>query len=419
MYTTIKCCRICKNKNLKSVFNLGNQYLTGTFPKSKKEKVNYGPVELVKCTEKKGKLSKKVCGLVQLKQTFDLNYMYGMNYGYRSGLNKSMVKHLKNKVKNILNFKILKPNDLVIDIGSNDATTLLSYPKKKFQLIGIDPTGVKFSEYYPKHIKLISDFFSYKKLKKKIQNKKAKVITSFAMFYDLEDPVQFAKEIYQSLDDDGIWCFEQSYLPSMLKANSFDTICHEHLEFYYLKQIIWIADKANLKIVDVELNDVNGGSFSVIVAKKNSVIKINKKSINSLLKLEKKLKLENFSTYKKFKKNVELAKKNLINFLKKQKINGKKVYGLGASTKGNVLLQYFNIKEDLLKYIGEVNQDKLNSFTPGTYIPMISENEAIKLKPDYFLILPWHFKSFFINSKKFSGKKLVFPLPFFKIVKVK
>lgn len=419
MYTTIKSCRICKNKNLKSVFNLGIQYLTGTFPKNKKEKVNYGPVELVKCTEKKGKFSKKVCGLVQLKQTFDLNYMYGMNYGYRSGLNKSMVKHLKNKVKSILDLKILKPNDLVIDIGSNDATTLLSYPKKKFQLIGIDPTGVKFSAYYPKHIKLISDFFSYKSLKKKIKNKKARVITSFAMFYDLEDPLQFAKEIYQSLADDGIWCFEQSYLPSMLKANSFDTICHEHLEFYYLKQIMWIADKANLKIVNVELNDVNGGSFSVIAAKKNSEIKINKKSINNLLKLEKKLKLENFSTYTKFKKNVELAKKNLTNFLKKQKLSGKKVYGLGASTKGNVLLQYFNIKDDLLKYIGEVNQDKLNSFTPGTYIRMISENEVIRLKPDYFLVLPWHFKNFFINSKKFSGKKLVFPLPFFKIVKVK
>lgn len=419
MFTTIQSCRICKNKNLKSIFNLGSQYLTGTFPKNKKEKVNYGPVELVKCCKKKGSLSKDVCGLVQLKQTFNLTLMYGMNYGYRSGLNKSMVRHLKNKVKHILSLNILKSKDLIIDIGSNDATTLLSYPKKKYQLVGIDPTGIKFSKYYPSYIKLIPNFFSYKKLKEKIKNKKAKVITSFAMFYDLENPVQFAKEIYKSLDDDGIWCFEQSYLPSMLKANSFDTICHEHLEFYYLKQIMWIAEKAKLKIIDVTLNDINGGSFSVTAVKKNSKLKINKNSINRLLTMEKRLKLENFSIYKKFKNNVEISKKKLLNFLEKQKEKGKKVYGLGASTKGNVLLQYFDIKADLLNYIGEVNKDKLNCYTPGTYIPMISESDAIKLSPDYFLILPWHFKNFFINSKKFSGKKLIFPLPYFKVVKVK
>ena len=246
------------------------------------------------------------------------------------------------------------------------------------------------------------------------------MITSFAMFYDLENPVKFAKEIYKSLDDEGIWCFEQSYLPSMLKANSFDTICHEHLEFYYLKQIMWIAEKAKLKIIDVTLNDVNGGSFSVIAVKKSSKLKINKNSINKLLKMEKRLKLENFSIYKKFKNNVEISKKKLLNFLEKQKEKGKKkVYGLGASTKGNVLLQYFDIKSDLLNYIGEVNKDKLNCYTPGTYIPMISESDAIKLSPDYFLILPWHFKNFFLNSKKFSGKKLIFPLPYFKVVKVK
>ena len=418
MYTTINCCRICKNKNLKSIFDLGNQYLTGTFPKNEKEKVNLGPVELVKCWKKKNS-KLEVCGLVQLKQTFNLTTMYGMNYGYRSGLNKSMVKHLKSKVKDILNLKILNSKDLIIDIGSNDATTLLSYPKKKYQLVGIDPTGIKFSSYYPKYIKLISDFFSYKGLKKKIGNKKAKVITSFAMFYDLENPVQFAKEIYQSLDDDGIWSFEQSYLPSMLKANSFDTICHEHLEFYYLKQILWITEKANLKVIDVSLNDVNGGSFSVIAAKKNSNIEVNNKSINKLLNLEKKLKLENITVYNKFRKNVEIAKKKLVEFLKIQKTKGKKIYGLGASTKGNVLLQYFNIDKNLVSFIGEVNKDKLNCYTPGTKIPMILEDDALKHNPDYFLILPWHFKNFFINSKKFLGKKLIFPLPSFKVIKVK
>ena len=418
MYKNISKCRICGNSNLLDIFDLGNQSLSGTFPKTKNEKVNAGPVKLVKCF-KKNQLSVDVCGLVQLKQTFDLNTMYGMNYGYRSGLNKSMVNHLESKVSKILKLKILKPGDVVVDIGSNDATTLRFYPKKKYELIGIDPTGIKFSSYYPKYIKLIPEFFTFNSLKKIIGKKKAKIITSFAMFYDLEKPLEFVKEISQSLDDNGIWNFEQSYLPLMLKANSFDTICHEHLEFYYLKQIYWLLDKCDMKIVDVSLNDINGGSFSIIAAKKKSKIKINKKAIDKLLNYEKKLKLENIAIYKKFKKNVDLQGKKLLNFLKIKKKEGKKVFGLGASTKGNVLLQYYKINSKYLDCIGEVNQDKVGSYTPGSKIPMISENEALDKKPDYFLVLPWHFKKFFINSKKFSGQKLIFPLPSFKVVKVK
>ena len=418
MYKSISSCRICKNKNIITIFNLGNLSLSGIFPKKKTEKINSGPVKLVKCLKKRNS-NKDVCGLVQLKQTFDPNTMYGMNYGYRTSLNKSMVNHLESKISKILKLKILKPKDIVVDIGSNDATTLRFYPKKKYKLIGIDPTGIKFSFYYPKHIKLISEFFSFKSLKKIIGNKKAKVITSYAMFYDLEDPLKIVKEISQSLDDNGIWNFEQSYLPLMLKAKSFDTICHEHLGFYYLKQIKWLLDRCDMKLVDVSLNDINGGSFSIIATKKKSKMKINKKAINKLFNYEKKLNLEKITIYKKFKKKVDSQRKKLFNFLKIQKKKGKKVFGLGASTKGNVLLQYYKINQSHIDCIGEVNQEKIGSYTPGSKIPMISENDALEKKPDFFLVLPWHFKNFFINSKKFSGQKLIFPLPSFKIIKVK
>ncbi len=257
MIRTITHCRICGSGHLISVMALGEQALTGVFPRSRTEKITRGPVELVKCAGEDG------CGLVQLKQSYDLSEMYGMNYGYRSGLNASMVRHLHSKVAKILALGVLEPGDLVIDVGSNDATTLRAYPQGQYQLVGIDPTGIKFSSYYPTEIRLIPDFFSADVMARALSGKKAKVITSFSMFYDLEDPTAFARDIKDSLEEEGIWIFEQSYLPAMLRTNSFDTICHEHLEFYALKQIKWVADKAGLKVLDVEFNDVNGGSFSI------------------------------------------------------------------------------------------------------------------------------------------------------------
>jgi len=417
MFTTIKSCRICKNKNLKSIFNLGSQYLTGTFPKNKMEKVNYGPVELVKCCKKKGSLSKDVCGLVQLKQTFNLTLMYGMNYGYRSGLNKSMVRHLKNKVKHILSLNILKSKDLIIDIGSNDGT-FLSFFSNKFNLVGVDPTIVKFSKYYRKDILQVPYFFSHEILKNKI-TKKAKLITSIAMFYDLEDPIKFTKDIYSILDDNGIWHLELSYMPSMIKNVSYDTICHEHLEYYSLTSLKFILDKVNMKIIDIEFNEINGGSFALTVAKKKSAYKEQSKIVNWLLKKEKILKINEVETHKNFFKKCELQKKILTDLLKNLKLMNKKVYGYGASTKGNVILQYCGINSNLIKNIGEVNSYKFNKFTPGSNIKIISEKKLRKLKPDYLLVLPWHFKDFILNKEKKyldEGVKFIFPLPDIEII---
>ncbi len=415
MYNEISKCRICGNENLVLVLNLGEQYLTGVFPKNKEQKITFGPLELVKCSDNK----KEHCGLLQLRHYYDLNEMYGQNYGYRSNLNQSMVKHLHTKVKQIQNYIKLKSGDLIIDIGSNDGTLLKGYPEKDFVLLGIDPIGEKFREYYPEHINLIPDYFSADIVKMYFNDKKAKVITSIAMYYDLESPMDFMREIYDILADEGIWVFEQSYMPTMLEINAYDTICHEHLEYYSLSQIKWMTDRVGFKIIDVEFNSVNGGSFSVKVAKKNSVNKENSALVNKILREENAKELYTLKPYQEFKQRIYSHREKFVRFIHRAKDEGKTIFGYGASTKGNVILQFCNITERDNPFIAEVNRDKFGSYTPGTLIPIISEEEARDKKPDYFLVLPWHFKeSIIAREQQFikSGGVLVFPLPSIELV---
>jgi NDP-4-keto-2,6-dideoxyhexose 3-C-methyltransferase len=341
--------------------------------------------------------------------------MYGDNYGYRSGLNKSMVDHLHRKIANILQMVELGAGDLVIDIGSNDSTTLQAYPKDLVTLVGVDPTGIKFHHFYPKHIHLISDFFSKELIENRFPNRKAKVITSFSMFYDLEDPMLFMREIAQVLSDDGIWVFEQSYMPTMLETNSFDTVCHEHLEFYALKQIQFMVQQTGLHILNVEFNDTNGGSFS-ITARKSRLGDQIEPAVKKILDKEISLGLDTLAPFQEFSKRIQIARDDLLKFLRDCKAQGKTVAALGASTKGNVLLQYCNLTQDDIFCVGEVNNEKFNCFTPGTWLPIIPESELLSLKPDYLLVLPWHFKSYFVNNAKFNGMKMLFPLPKLEII---
>ena len=406
MYKKVSRCRICGNDKLEQILALGNQMLTGVFlrPDEAKSKVTVGPLSLVKC------MGKESCGLVQLEHSFDLLEMYGDNYGYRSGLNKSMVNHLHAKVAKIQNLLQLSPGDLIIDIGGNDSTTLQAYPKIDLDLISIDPTAEKFRDFYPKHIQLIPDFFSSNLVKNKFGSKKAKVVTSFSMFYDLEKPVDFMREVHEILADDGVWVFEQSYMPTMLATNSFDTICHEHLEFYALKQIHFMANLVGFVIEDIEFNDINGGSFSVAVRKQTGQLHHNPK-VDQILRDEALSGFDGLQPFLQFQERVEKSKNELIKFVRSAKSQGKTVSALGASTKGNVLLQYCGFTKDDIDYVGEVNIEKFGRVTPGTFIPIIPEDELLAMKPDYLLVLPWHFRSFFITNPKYIGHRLVFPLP--------
>lgn len=413
-YIQIDHCRICGNPNLISIINLGEQTLTGVFPKSKNYDLTTGPLELVKCQ------GENACGLLQLHHSYELSEMYGDNYGYRSGLNVSMVAHLNDIVKKAIKIANLQTNDLIIDIGSNDATLLKQYTDgKKYQRVGIDPTSDKFKEFYPESIDSIPDFFSARVVKEKYSNKKAKIITSIAMFYDLENPIDFVQQIYDVLHDDGIWIFEQSYMPLMIERNAYDTICHEHLEYYGLSQILWIFDKTGFKVVDIELNDINGGSFKITAAKKESKKQEAKHIVDELLGKELNLCYNTLEPFIKFKESIETHRKELIDFIAKIKKQNKKILGYGASTKGNVILQYCGFTSNDIPYIAEVNENKFGAFTPKTNIPIISEQEAKAMNPDYFIVFPWHFKDNFIQREKEflnTGGKFIFPLPKIEII---
>ena len=400
-YKKLMACRICGNVQLEYVLDLGVQVLTGVFPKDPKTKITNGPIQLVKCV---GEVS--CCGLLQMAHSYDLDEMYGDNYGYRSGLNQSMVRHLHAKIKRVMGLVDLSDGALVLDIGSNDGTSLSAYPTHCVR-VGMDPTAAKFRQYYPVDAHVIPDFFSATKFIENFPNQRARAVTSFSMFYDLERPMDFVYEVAQILDDEGVWVFEQSYMPLMLERNSFDTACHEHLEYYAFKQIHFMLEKAGLKTVDVEFNDINGGSFSVTAARKSSIYP-EYSGVNALLATE--LPFDSLQPYHDFAMRSASACEALKHFVKEQKMLGKKIGALGASTKGNVLLQYCGFTLEDLFAVAEVNPDKFGSFTPGTLLPIKPDHEVIQ-QADYLIVLPWHFKDFFLSKYADHAHKLVFPLP--------
>lgn len=409
LYSNIKSCRLCGSNKLEQVLIFKNFALTGIFPTSNHHSVPRGPMTLVKC------LGEDSCGLVQLKESYQGDLMYSDNYGYRSGLNIEMTQHLKDSSEYLLGFFNSDDSLNILDIGSNDGTFLGFYPKNHSK-IGIDPTIKKFISFYDEEIIKIPKFFNFDNYSE-ITSDKSDIITTFSMFYDLEDPLKFAADIEKILSNEGIWCSEQSYLPLMIESLSFDTICQEHIEYYTLKQFKWIADKVGLKIIDISTNDVNGGSFRLTFAKKDSKRQVNVQKINYFLEYEKKNNFNELSALIKFKNDIHEWKEiflNKVEYLNRNNL----IYGLGASTKGNTLLQFCNFTDKDISLIGEVNRDKFNCYTPGTNIKIIDENELIKLKPNYLIVLPWHFKNNFLKQKKLKGINLIFPLPNIDMVKI-
>lgn len=409
-YTQIDACRVSGSKNLVSVLNVGIQKLTGVFPRSRSEPVTAGPLELVWCPDS---------GLLQLRHSYEAGEMYGDNYGYRSGLNQSMVSHLGQKVRFLERMVPLRGGDVVLDIGSNDATLLKAYAEPSLRRIGIDPTGEKFRRYYPQEIALVPAFFSAQAYRS-AEKRPAKIVTSIAMFYDLESPIDFAKQVESILADDGVWHFEQSYMPSMLRLNSYDTICHEHLEYYSLGVVQLILERAGLRVVDVAMNAVNGGSFAVTAAKQgNRSYRANQPVIQWLLEQEQRMGLGTPRPFRDFEERVFRHRDDLTRLIHGLNADGKKVLGYGASTKGNVVLQFCSFTEKDIPAIAEVNQDKFGCFTPGSGIPIISEQDARAMNPDYFIVLPWHFKEGIIRRESeflAKGGKMIFPFPEIEIL---
>ena len=312
----------------------------------------------------------------------------------------------------------LSQGDLVLDIGSNDCTLLKFYSDDLFR-VGIDPTIEKFKKLYPPQIRGISDLFPSQRLGPLIGDKKAKIVTSIAMFYDLESPQQFVREIHRLLADNGVWILEQSYFLSVLECAAYDVICHEHVEYYCLRQIKWLSDRLGFKIVDLQLNDVNGGSFCITLAKSEAPYPECTQLVRETLSRENDKDLASDYPYQAFKSKVASHRLKILEFLQHARAKGDKIIGYGASTKGNVILQHCGITPDLLPSIAEVNPDKFGCFTPATGIPIIPEEQARKARPDYFFVLPWHFKDNIIERERAfleAGGKLVFPLPELEVI---
>ena len=405
----IKKCRICKSKNLQIVLNLGSQALTGKFPKSSKKKILKTPLSISIC---------KHCKFVQLTHNIDNAYLYNFEYGYESGINSTMKNHLLKITQKVSKIKKLTKKSVVVDIASNDGTLLNSY-NKNIVKVGIDPILNRFKKNY-KNIKYkIPDFFSYNKFKNLKLKKKADVITAFAVFYDISNPNDFLSDVKKCLDEKGIFVIEQSNLAYMIKLNSFDTICQEHLGYYSTNIIKALIERNELKIFDHEYNKSNGGSSRYYIThKENNQIKVKNKNIYNALKFEEKFKLGDIKTYVKFEQNIKKikiqCKKKIDSILK----SNKTIHGYGGSTKGNVILQYFNINNKNIKFISDRNPFKFNRYTPGTKIKIISEKKSRNLKPNYYFVLPWHFKKEILKREykiRKKNTKFIFPLPKFSI----
>ena len=404
----IKECRICGNKNLTPILNLGNQCLTSVYPHPDSKNPSVSPLELLLCNDDQ----KNVCNLVQLRHNADIDEMYGTTYGYFSSISSSMVDHLKAKVNEINNLFDPQPGDLILDIGCNDGTLLNLFEERKLIRFGIDPSSKKFIKMFQKDIKVSFNFFSENKVKEMAGDKKFKVITSIAMFYDIDDPTDFMKQVHSLLKADGIWVVEIAYLPTMMKNLAYDQVMHEHLTYLGLNQMKSMMDKVGFEILDVSLNDMNGGSINIITGKKGSKFKKNSEKINSLLLSEKKLK--NIQTYKNFENRIKLNRNEIKHFFSLIKSSKKSILGYGASTKGNVVLNYCEIKPTDLEAICDQNPEKPGLTTPGTRIPIISKKEMRKRNPDYLFVLIWHFRKEVLEDEKdyiMNGGILVFGLP--------
>jgi len=367
-------------------------------------------------------------GAVRLEKPAPKHLMYG-KYWYRSGINTTMVNELKSIVESIKSVMKLSPGDVWLDIACNDGTLFKFIPEGIIKL-GIDPADDSFlAESKLQANEVIQDYFSKKTYQKsKHGNNKAKIVTSIAMFYDLDEPDPFVRDIYDVLDDEGLWVMQLSYTPLMLKQMAFDNICHEHTYYYSLFSIKKLLERNGFRIVDCQLNDVNGGSFRVYIRKKIADEKrfstapnrdVCEFRVNSILAYEKTLALDKPETWLDFFHRIEELKKQTVEFIKKEKKKGKVIWGYGASTKGNTLLQYFGLDNKLIDGIAERSHYKFGLSTAGTNIPIYSEEEMRKRKPDYLLVLPWHFINEFIHREKDyleSGGKFIVPCPRFEII---
>jgi hypothetical protein len=405
-------CRICQSQDLIKVLDFGNLVFSGFFPKSPQEPTPSGIVDLVTCGN---------CGQTQLGYLFHAPTMYGENYGYMSQLNSSMKSHLEKIAQYIVSTLASSSMKRVVDIGSNDGTLLNAIGKLKpeLELIGIDPTIKKFGDNYNINISKIPELFNESHVSE-LGNSSVQLITTLAMFYDLDDPLKFVHNVHELLSDEGFWLIELTYGNWMKESLAFDTICHEHAVYYDFQQLVNIFSKNGFVFREVALTDTNGKSLFIVLQKTRKEFSMPMFG-QYLLAKEYQSNEENLKSWTNFGISVYERINILRLFFEKLKEKEGPINGLGASTKGNIFLQVLKLNSENISYIGEINHYKIGRVTPGTNIRIINEfDKGFILNSSYLLVLPWHFRNNLVS--KFSsylnkGGALIFPLPELEIYK--
>ena len=415
-----QCCRVCGSSALTRVLDLGSQHLQGSFIKPGKElpPMRKVPLELVRCDPMR---DEKACGLLQMRHSTPTEILYSA-YWYRSGTNNTMRNHLRGIAEEAAELRAkagsCPAGVRVLDIGCNDGTLLGYYPED-FVKFGVDPSDVA-QEAKSETVTVVQDLFPSAELSERSGGGQFDIITSIAMFYDLEDPVDFVRNIKASLSKDGLWVFEMSYMPTMLAKNSYDTICHEHLEYYSLAVIENILRRANMKVFHASLNSSNGGSIRCYATHDDCFsYKERSQTLVELRQSEFDLALDTDKPYRDFEDRIQEHRDELRTLIKRLKQEGKSIHIYGASTKGNTILQYCDIDHSLIDCAADRNPEKHGARTLGTNIPIVSEAESRAMKPDYYLVLPWHFKAEFVEREKATreaGTKMIFPLPSIEVI---
>jgi NDP-4-keto-2,6-dideoxyhexose 3-C-methyltransferase len=407
---------VCGSADLTEVVSIEEQYLSPTFVETNKDNPLADirvPQTLVLCDRSN---NTNACGLLQLKETVEPDYLY-REYFYRSSVSDTMRKDLKNVVDDVIERVHLEDNDIVVDVGANDCT-MIGYFPSVLTRIGVEPAQNISWEGVAPSIKIVNNYFSQDVLSGVLEDKKVKIFTSCAMFYDLDDPNSFVSDVKSLLHEEGVWCIQLSYLPLMLKNINFYDICNEHLEYYSLHTLNYLMKQNGLEIFDAAENDVNGGSVRVMITHLER--KIEKTAgFKELIDIEKQMNLFDKKTYIDFHEEILNLKNKIKDTIGVELKNGNTVLGLGASTKGNMLLQLFGIGKETIPYISERNPEKVGLKTLGTDIELISEERAREINPSYMLVLPWYFKSEIVAREKeyiLNGGKLLFPMPYPHVV---
>jgi SAM-dependent methyltransferase len=417
-----KTCRVCGSAALTRVIDLGEQHLQGSFVKPGKEDPPRRriPLQLLRCDPTR---DEHACGLLQLAHTTPAEILYSA-YWYRSGTNQTMRSHLAEIATEAATL-LGQPKARVLDIGCNDGTLLKAYPGGYLKF-GVDPSDIARQLMQDAamggELKVVQDLFPSDQLTALADGKPFDIVTAIAMLYDLEHPIDFVQNVKRCLAPDGLWVFEMSYMPTMLAMNSYDTICHEHLEYYSLAVLEFMLREAGMKIFRARLNAINGGSIRCYAThQENSRYECHEftQTLTRLRQEEFDLELDTDKPYRNFQERIEAHRSELQSLLKRWRRDGKRIHVYGASTKGNTILQWCGIDNTLIDYAADRNPDKYGARTLGTDIPIISEAESRAMHPDYYLVLPWHFKDEFLAREREAldrGVGMVFPLPSIEVI---